>query len=272
MKDDGTLEVGDLVISQQRVCRVGVVNESRARVDPITPALRGRNDFDSWDIAPRALVDPADDYEFDPADTDRLIALLEKAEFQEILDEERRLIVENRRIERAEAEYVAALHNTPAHSAEFESEDTTMAVAGVPVSSPAQTLKAKNAARLAALQEQKAAAKAAKGKAAATPGANGKAAKAPREPKAPKELKACFCGCGDTTGGTFVPGHDARFKGWLLKIEKGDEKKENLLLPAIIAKFKWVPSGMEGKAGKGQRPTMNYKGEPHSGYARPEDV
>lgn len=267
MKDDGTLEVGDLVISQQRVCRVGTVNASRARVDPITPALRGRNDFDSWDISPRAIVDPAEDYEFDSADTDRLVALLERAEFQEILDEERRLVVENRRIERSEAERVAALHNTPAHSAEFEEEGTAMAVAGVPVGSPSATLKAKNAARLAALQEKKEAAKAA-AKAAKTPGANGKE----RAPKAPKELKACFCGCGETTGGYFVPGHDARFKGWLLKIEKGDEKKENLLQPAVIAKYKWVPSGMEGKAGKGQRPTMNYKGEPHSGYARPEDV
>lgn len=53
-----------------------------------------------------------------------------------------------------------------------------------------------------------------------------KALKAKAEPKAPKEKKLpttqdCLCGCGLETGGKFRPGHDARVKGWLGKVEQG---------------------------------------------------
>lgn len=52
------------------------------------------------------------------------------------------------------------------------------------------------------------------------------ALKAKAEPKAPKEKKLpatqnCLCGCGLETGGKFRPGHDARVKGWLTKVEQG---------------------------------------------------
>lgn len=53
-----------------------------------------------------------------------------------------------------------------------------------------------------------------------------KALKAKAEPKAPKAPKLpttqdCLCGCGLETGGKFRPGHDARVKGWLSKVEQG---------------------------------------------------
>lgn len=56
------------------------------------------------------------------------------------------------------------------------------------------------------------------------------------KPKAtPRE---CTCGCGGTTkGGKFLPGHDARFKGALLKrVEDGDEAAVDELLqhPTLI--------------------------------------
>lgn len=57
--------------------------------------------------------------------------------------------------------------------------------------------------------------------------------KAKAAPKAPKEKKLsttqdCLCGCGKETGGKFRPGHDARVKGMLYKVERGLEKFENL--------------------------------------------
>ena len=82
-----------------------------------------------------------------------------------------------------------------------------------------------------------------------------------RTPKAPKELKPCACGCGEQTGGYFVQGHDARFKGRMLKIERGEAKKSELLPAAVIRKYEWV-----GTKGGGERTTTNYKGEKHSGY------
>lgn len=43
-------------------------------------------------------------------------------------------------------------------------------------------------------------------------------AKRTRKPKAPK---ACSCGCGgETRGGRFIPGHDAKLAGWVLRVER----------------------------------------------------
>lgn len=50
--------------------------------------------------------------------------------------------------------------------------------------------------------------------------------------KAKAEPKACGCGCGDLTrGGDFLPGHDARFRGQMLKaIDAGDASAIDALL------------------------------------------
>ena len=31
----------------------------------------------------------------------------------------------------------------------------------------------------------------------------------------------CKCGCGGQTQSTFVPGHDSRLRGWILRVERG---------------------------------------------------
>lgn len=47
-----------------------------------------------------------------------------------------------------------------------------------------------------------------------------------RKPKTPKP---CSCGCGHSTrGGRFIPGHDSRLKGWLLRVERGLVKIEDI--------------------------------------------
>ena len=50
--------------------------------------------------------------------------------------------------------------------------------------------------------------------------------------KAKAEPKACACGCGELTrGGDFLPGHDARYRGRMLKaIDAGDESAIGALL------------------------------------------
>lgn len=68
-------------------------------------------------------------------------------------------------------------------------------------------------ARLQALKD-KAKAKAATGAAPA------KAAKV-AAPKKEKVVSDCKCGCGTKTGGSFAPGHDARYYGWLKKFVEG---------------------------------------------------
>lgn len=112
-----------------------------------------------------------------------------------------------------------------------------------------------NKARLEKLKASKAAAATA-GKTADVPGV---AAEKKVRVKAEKTVKPCKCGCGGQTTAFFVPGHDARFKGWLLKVEKG-QMKVNELPEAVQKGYKWV------KKGDGAIPTTNYKGEPHTGY------
>ena len=47
-------------------------------------------------------------------------------------------------------------------------------------------------------------------------------AKASARPKTPKTVRSCGCGCGGETMGFFVPGHDARYKGWMKKLGTGE--------------------------------------------------
>jgi hypothetical protein len=82
--------------------------------------------------------------------------------------------------------------------------------------------------------------------------------------KREKKLSKCLCGCGEMTLKFFYPGHDSRFKGWLISLERGKLVLGDLPAQARRAfdnlEFKFV------KKGDGIAPTKNYKGEVHEGY------
>lgn len=129
---------------------------------------------------------------------------------------------------RAEAEEKGVtLHDlatTTTHAASTsttaEEADTTMAkTAKQTGDSKLKKANAERKARLTAKQEAKA--------------ADAKAVKAAKPAKPAKEKKLaatrdCLCGCGLETSGKFRPGHDARVKGMLLKVERGDEAVTSL--------------------------------------------
>lgn len=73
--------------------------------------------------------------------------------------------------------------------------------------------------KMDATQEKRAAAKAAK------------PAKAPRVKKL-AVMNTCLCGCGEECGGLFRPGHDARTKGLIYQVERGEAKFADL--PSIL--------------------------------------
>jgi hypothetical protein len=54
-------------------------------------------------------------------------------------------------------------------------------------------------------------------------------ASANKKERPPKTVRSCACGCGEETLGYFAPGHDARFKGWLRKIEKGEGEPSDFM-------------------------------------------
>lgn len=64
-----------------------------------------------------------------------------------------------------------------------------------------------------------------------------KAAKPPKAPREKKEktLNPCLDGCGQMVGGKFAPGHDAKLKSLIYKIERGDEPVS--AIPEVSAKL-----------------------------------
>lgn len=71
-------------------------------------------------------------------------------------------------------------------------------------------------------------------------------AKANAKPKVTKTVRECGCGCKDETMSYFVPGHDARYKGWMKKLADGrlsqDELKK-LMGPKTFGKYTFKKSG-----------------------------
>lgn len=123
-----------------------------------------------------------------------------------------------------------------------------------------------NKERLERLKAAKAVkeAKGAAGEAVGPPGTAPKVKKE-RAPKAEKVVRACRCGCGGQTTAFFVPGHDARWKGWMKKIELG--KMEPKDLPAgTQALYKFT------KRGVGFVPTMNYNEATYIPQVAEEDL
>jgi len=59
-----------------------------------------------------------------------------------------------------------------------------------------------------------------------------------KQEKLPRITHKCLCGCGRETSGLYAPGHDAKVKGILLKIERGNLEKSDC--PNTVAPFvKW---------------------------------
>lgn len=231
--------VGGLVRYEGRVWRVGLISDCRMRLDPLTgfavaSPSSGRafqRYGSSVNVAPHAYLEQVEEAELAPGENDRLIRLMER----ELLDEG--VLTEEIEVGNSES--------SESEDGQMAEGEEVMAVAGVPVgTAPAGSIKAKNQERIAALNAKKAAAA---------------AAKPPKEPKVPK---ICKCGCGGVTGGNFVPGHDAKFKSWLLQIERGEKKPEELLTEEVRQAYKWRKTA----DGKGLIPTTTYKGEPHNGY------
>lgn len=120
-----------------------------------------------------------------------------------------------------------------------------MAVAAIPVAT--KTARAKDIERRA-------------NKSTRSTGGNAKIA---RNPKPPKEMHDCLCGCNEKTASFFCIGHDSRFKSRMMKVERGEMEVKDL--PKSVQKaydFK--------KRGDGFVTVKNYKGEAHSGYAPKE--
>ena len=240
-----TLVEGAIVEHDGRLWRVGLVNQSRARLDPLAGEavlLATGRSFTSY----------GGSINVGPTSTLKTVGLDDPAVSAEVKRRIRVLTQGARANSNTEAE-------ANGNSADEIGEEGDMSATMVETNVSGAPVPSKKAVKLTQT-------KTAKGAAAGAPvprklsGAAAKAAAAPKKEKAPKVMKACTCGCGGQTASYFIPGHDARFKGWLLKIEKGEASPEDLIPKKVRERFQWK------KKGAGQIPTLNYKGLPHKGY------
>lgn len=68
----------------------------------------------------------------------------------------------------------------------------------------------------------------------------------------PKPVQDCTCGCGGKTTGAWVPGHDARARGWAIRIERGLIKMKDVPENEQAgAKFMLKDRAAKGLTGKG---------------------
>jgi|SRR5947207_1313345 len=92
---------------------------------------------------------------------------------------------------------------------------------------------------------------------------SGRLSSMPSMPKASKAAQACECGCGgETRGGRFIPGHDARRLGWAIRIHRGfsiegitpgELKAAKAFIASEPSKFPGVSAGSKSKPkGKGK--------------------
>jgi len=75
-------------------------------------------------------------------------------------------------------------------------------------------------------------------------------------PKPVKTVRACGCGCGGETMAYFVPGHDARYKGWLKKLASGELDQaglKKLMGAKVFGKYTFK------KVGTGFAPKESYQ-------------
>jgi len=137
-----------------------------------------------------------------------------------------------------------------------ETRSVTMAskVASIPVAG--RSVREREAERKAKLAQKP------KGDARPLTGAAAKA-KANARPKVVKTVRACACGCSGETMSYFIPGHDARYKGWLKKI--GDGRTDLTEAKKLMGPKAFAAAGDWKKSGKGFKPSISYKGDKYVG-------
>ena len=61
----------------------------------------------------------------------------------------------------------------------------------------------------------------------------------------PKKTGECWCGCGESTGSYFAPGHDLRVQGYLLEMVYGTNNVVNILHKLRLEP--WRSEGIRGR-------------------------
>lgn len=273
------LKEGEVVRYGTKAYRVQMVSQSRAFLVPIAPGAQ-------TDDESSGATDPDDDRPVKPRQQVKGINVSPNSVLPTVTEEELRQPQPQSSTARpspTKQEVVPSTEESrevsPMAGAAIPFAATKKApvagktVAGIPGVGTARAADNARRAGLAAKKDAKAEARARANKEAGIGTKNGtgklaaaKAAKAPGTSgggKAPKQMKPCLCGCGEQTASYFCMGHDARFKGWMIKVEQGKMTLDELrkLSPSVVKAYEFK------KKGPGFVTTHNYKGEKHGGYS-----
>jgi len=266
--DSVSLQVGAIVRHDNRLWRVGLVNQSRARLDPVQGTIHKllSAEFMSYgasvNVSPGSPLEEVTDKQLSQAEHRRAEKLAERVESSFIVKDAQSSAKGEAEMETGTATAVVGqpegaqsnVSKVAAAKAKVAAKKAKAAKAkpnGAAVAQPTvSTNKKANQERLAALKAKQTDKKAAKAAA----------------PKKEKAVRPCGCGCGEQVTSFFAQGHDARFKGWMIKVERGTMAVKDL--PPLVQKsyeFK-KKAGSDG----GYVTTKDYKGEVHKGYDKAE--
>lgn len=254
--------VGRFVRYENRVWRVGHVSELRMRLDPISPSDYkhvGTNKEihipvygESVNVSPGSILPEVTRESLDAKEADRAVRMAERDPNSYRTKDETIVMSEvERRVAKMAAAGIPAVGKKVAKPAKAE--------AVTPLKPTVSANKVANAERKAKLVAANPATKAS---------GNGEA----KAEKAPKPTRPCVCGCTDDTGnrtmvtGYFAQGHDARFKSWMLKVERGELQVAQL--PEVVQKaYKWIKTPTGYRADRHYNGTnLDMQGEPFTGY------
>jgi hypothetical protein len=100
-------------------------------------------------------------------------------------------------------------------------------------------------------------------KAAKVPGNSANAARKANGKAVEKTVRACACGCGEETMSYFVPGHDARYKGWIKRLADGriDASGKDAKTGEKVISAKVLGAMGLKKTKDGAIPTVHYNGD-----------
>lgn len=250
------LTVGNIVVYEQRLWRVGLVNDSRCRLDPVSGSAQTVHGVEFTAYGTSCNVSPGSPLQV-VAQTELTAEQHQRAQkLATRIDLVFMTTSMHKESEMAEVEEAVAAPapkitlKKPVNGATPLGTAPKAAAAKVPVKAAAGVAQPTVSANKTANKERVAALAAKKD------------AKPRTAPKAGKTTKPCACGCGDQVAGYFAQGHDARFKGWMTKVEQGTMRVEDL--PKAVQK-----STEFKKKGAGYVSLTNYKGEKHTGYSKP---
>lgn len=248
------LTVGQIVWYNSRVWRVGLVNESRARLDPVQGNIAKllTAEFTTYgtsvNVSAGSVLDVVNMRQLSAQEYQRTEALAHRAADSFVVVNKEETVNH----EEADSGDALAPPPAPAISANKQKNQERLAALKAAVRAPVINAQAHESARPCGCDPGA-------GWTCAEHKTDGKLVSPPSEARSRFTSRSCLCGCGETVSHYFAQGHVNRYRNWLIKVERGEMAVEDL--PVVVQRDNEFT-----KTDVGYVTVRNYMGWPHTGY------